>query len=223
MAAPDLALLKKLSSSAEFRDKFLKGCQYAAKLAVVLLTRMGRESSRSVPTLKAASKTLSSARRFIVLLRWMKYVDDLRVAQAEPHAVVRRLSLTDVVLNVVVDMMQDMVTLGRLGVFGYGVVPVWFEKLADQIDVCISANSLALTGLKLARASEALRGLEYKESQAKVEAIATEQIELLKYACDLLKTLDSAGRTPGEGIAATAAVISSALSAKKIVAKARTK
>jgi hypothetical protein len=225
----DLSLLKLLSASAEFRDKSLKGCQYSAKLAAIVVHRTSRPDagpSHAVPTLKAAAKTLSSARRFIVILRWIKYIDELRAAHTEPDRTLRRLTLVDVTLNILVDAMQDVVTLEKLGVLGHGVLPVWFEPLADKLDVCLAANSVVLTGFKLARGVRMLRVLESKETEEGARAkahrmIAAEQLALLKYACDLLKTLDSAGRTPGEGLAATAAVISSVLSARKIVVKAR--
>ena len=157
MASPSsstVVLLQKLSTNAEFRDKVLKGVQYAAKLAISLLERSaGPGRSAHVPTLQVAAKSISSARRFITLLRWVKYIDGYKVAQAETDAGLRPLMFADAYLSTIVDALQDLVTLDKIGVFGKpGRLPVIVETVANNLDCLLAVNGMALTGVKLVHA-----------------------------------------------------------------------
>ncbi|KAL1519477.1 hypothetical protein AB1Y20_022996 [Prymnesium parvum] len=233
-----VVVLQKLSASADFRDKLLKALQYSAKLAAALLRRWSRtRQSEHVPTLQSAAKTISTARRFVTLLRWVKYIETLREARDEPHAEVRYLLLLDFCLCTAVDALQDLVTLDRLGFFGKpNRLPVAVESLANHLDIMLAANGMTVTTLRLVRLRQERKLAHSKQASAgKVEAVVqAERLALLKYTCDLLKCLDSAGmlqsprqrekpssRPSGpEGLAAFAAVLSSTMSARKLFIKA---
>ncbi|KAL3912150.1 MAG: hypothetical protein SGPRY_008436, partial [Prymnesium sp.] len=148
-----LLVLQRLSASAEFRDKLLKAIQYAAKLAIALLNRSeAARSSQHVSTLQLSAKTISTARRFVTLLRWVKYADGVKAAREEEKPELRCLMYSEICLSTVVDALQDLVTLDRIGAFGKpGRLPGIVELLANNLDVVLAANGIVATGFRLAR------------------------------------------------------------------------
>ena len=83
---------------------------------------------------KALAKHVSSCRRLVTFLRWVKYSANFEEAAETTAEPLRGLLYAEATLNVTVDSMQDVVTLEKLGLVR---LPRWlsgFEKLAEVLE-----------------------------------------------------------------------------------------
>lgn len=147
-------VIQELSGSAEFRDKLLKAVQYGFKFAAVLINRFQSEyKPQQMDTLLSAAKTISSARRFVTLLRWVQYFKNIKTANGEHHTGLRFLLFAEVFLNIVVDALQDLVTLDRIGIFGKpSRLPTVVEWAANNLDIVLAINGTSLAFLRSSQA-----------------------------------------------------------------------
>lgn len=211
-----------LAESATYREKVLKALQYGAKLGVAV-------SPDAQPLLSSVAKSIGSARRLVCFLRWVKYFDDYRAACGERDEWLRALLMGESLLNIVVDGMQDVATLHRLGLLGPlgQLLPARFEQAADRLDSCNLALGLVGAAVKLRRVPapaplELAAGSSGKDERRAQQAAERHkrtkaQVALLKYGLDLCKAVDAAGGSlPGARLAAFGGLASSLLSAAKL-------
>ena len=95
-----------LHASVDFREKLYKFFQSLAKLA----------ASQPGDHHRAASiaATLSQSRGIFKLFKWVNCIDTYDKSLMESDLIVARLSRTEAVLNTVVTIMQDMISLDKL-------------------------------------------------------------------------------------------------------------
>ena len=213
-----------LAAHIELREKTLKVVQYVAKLIAQLLSPDGASATR----LRSLAKHLSSVRRLIKLLRWVKYGQDYLDAQREPKEPMRRLLLFEFGLNLSVDVMQDAVTLEKVGAIPKGVIPKWLEKLADRLDLLLCVVDVVLASVKVSRLQDFVEDCRRGAGEGKAPApesearrkLALQKAALVRYVCDTLQCLHDARSWPPEPVAHACAVVSAAVAVNDKTLKA---
>ena len=212
-----------LNSSAEFREKALKLVQFVAKFLAAFSHNA---------TLKSLAKSVSSARRLITFLRWVKYFDDFVAARGMRSTPLRGLQYAEASLNLTIDMMADVITLDKLGLLLGARLPKlgrWtFEEVVNKLDVLLATVGIAASVINL---RTALATLRYSEEQIEPAAdtkaapkaasgLSKQKIALLKYVSDFIKAVDAAGMhghlAPGERLGALGGIVGAFISAGKL-------
>jgi len=214
-----------LNTSAEFREKTCKAVQYAAKLLAA--------SGHGGALADSLAKSMSSARRLIAFLRWVKYLEELRALsrRGQCTSLLRGLQISECVLNLSLDAISDVITLDKLGLLAGRKLPRlgrWtLQQLAEALDVLLASVGIAISVINL-RAALATRRIADKDGTTIATAdvgMSKQRIALLKYICDFVKNVDAAGMggrlAPGDRLGALGGVVGALISAQKLADSAR--
>ena len=187
-----------LTGSAEFREKAVKAIQYLAKLL----------------DLQELSKAASAARRFMSLLKWVKYFDDARAARALPSQPLRGLACSECYVVTAMDGIQDIITLDKFNLLPFKL-PKAFERTAALLDVLLASIGILIGLVKLSATKVTDELFPFAQSA---------RVALLKSLCDFVKNVDAAKlMAPGRHLAALGGLLGAAISTDKIAFKLNAK
>eukprot|EP00434_Breviolum_minutum_P005570 symbB.v1.2.004913.t1/scaffold263.1/size248082/14 len=195
--AIDLKAANKILSSAQTREKCLKIFQYTARLLGYILLRgsfkdLGKH-------FEALSKSLSTARRFFKLFRFMKHFEDLADAKEEKFGnpavyseicfqitldlrdpTFQKLLYLDVAANVVADISEDWTSLEKVGILRKGTLHPRTEYYANWCQLV-----LAVVEIVADRATEKASKPDASKEVLRKKTMA--QLEFSKFLADLVK------------------------------------
>ena len=194
-------------ASTDVREKGLKVVQYGAKLVHYHLSRTDA-ADPNAKRAKGVATWLSTARRCMKLLRWLKYFGNLKDAEKERVPVLSTAMYVDVAAGVFADTLQDAITLEKIGVLKKGTLPKGLARTAAWAELIVAVIGIVTSWTKVARAQAkvmaGMTDLKQKKQHDEREAwkvSATEvkrhagkvfdgQISVVKGACDAVRSVD---------------------------------
>ena len=234
-------LASKAMASTDVREKGLKVVQYGAKLVHYYLSRIDA-TDPDAKRAKGVATWISTARRCMKLLRWLKYFGNLKDAEQEKVPALSTAMYANVAAGVFADTLQDAITLQKIGVLKKGTLPKGLERKAAWAELFVAVIGIVTSYAKVARAqvrvTVGVADLKLKKQQDergawKVSATAVKkhagkvfdgQISLVKSACDTVRSVDDL-ELVGDltlGVGLVCGLMSGALSGYQKVLKACT-
>ena len=183
----------KALASTDVREKGLKVVQYAAKLLHYYLSR-ANPSDPNAKRAKAVSKWLSTGRRLMKLLRWIKYFGDLEDAEKEEVPALSTAMYVAFGAGVFADTLQDALTLEKIGVLKKGTLPPTFERYANSAELIVAVIGITTSVFKVSRGqakvATAIRECKAEKTNSAAQKVFLAQLGLIKNACDTVRSVD---------------------------------
>ena len=191
--SPMIPAATKALASTDVREKGLKVVQYAAKLLHYYLSR-ANPSDPNAKRAKAVSKWLSTGRRLMKLLRWIKYFGDLEDAEKEEVPALSTAMYVAFGAGVFADTLQDALTLEKIGVLKKGTLPPTFERYANSAELIVAVIGITTSVFKVSRGqakvATAIRECKAEKTNSAAQKVFLAQLGLIKNACDTVRSVD---------------------------------
>mmetsp|Transcript_5289 Transcript_5289/g.7441 ORF Transcript_5289/g.7441 Transcript_5289/m.7441 type:complete len:242 (-) Transcript_5289:124-849(-) len=181
----DLKAFCQILASTQAREKALKFIQYTAKLLAYFLLKGAGNAPDLGAHFKQLAKNLSMARRCLKFIRWFKHFEDIADAKAERDPSFQSWLYLDVVVNVVADVTEDVMTLEKVGFIKKGILPKRMEMITAWCQLKLAVVEIVVTHVKAKRAQDKA-SLAGASLEVKRKSILT-YMDLSKYYADLIK------------------------------------